>query len=1045
MIDDESFINIPKTIVIGLKNFERQDEEALKKEIKLIYQNPIYISLNQEFIKEKKITEPKGIISRKWFRKYLFKIPSVYLFCYNIYDEQKTSINERTVNTITNDINDTLNIIFGNQYSDCTRYIIAFIKVKNKNNLSHVKNLFKEYSNIFIIIIDDKFALQKLIDQVKYKPNEFISNRINLYKRQLSPKAKNEFLIKKNIKIAVLSYLINDYKIYESFESAYNLMIKVLQEKKYYLCVEDERIMYFEIRNICDWLLFNIFKNPNYKGNYLRHRLITHFSYFNIEKFISKDNISIELKIIFFFWKYKLYEYYSKIKTNFINDPFCKFGQIHSLMRLMQLYFDNKNSIDSIKLESEIKETCSNYFEKFPKYEFGSIKIEDPKEIIKIYYCNLIEKKILNYEEINNYIKNSIKTIINEQKKENEKYFFYSFKIASIMNLLKENETEFISFFKNILYSDKSSKIQTYYPKIYNDLLNEYNKLIKDNNIINKRENFLNIIKKSYFEKLSKDENNFLNEFFNNQDCQEIEKNNLRYFKLNPKEIFNIDYSFSNTNPKILDIIILKFEIKTYLDKSIKIPIKKIQLNSTIENKVFICEENIELSNENPFTKEFKMFTSKNDNELTIYTIDIILQNGILFSYSFKPSLKKTIILDEFDSKDLDKHILINFQKDIQMGEFQYKYFRIDISNKLKDRIKINGIESNFNLVKRKSNDNFEYEFYTKDENNNLINKKKETLKINKLQINNDDSQIIEFILKINSTGDFNLNFDIHFNLLSLEVDNLSLKYDYENLFKILSVRQLSIKCNSLSSISFGNDINDLKIKPILHPFKIQAILNNSIIEDVIIKNIEIFPTNNSINISSPITKLLEKNLEQIILSNTQFIIPFHIIVNDTFNGEIGLFKLKWTSKNLESYSKELINDITFSLKDLKNEEECIKKMDFTFSIEIIDYICKITINNLTNEIKNIIINFELNKDNYDYLIEGKIKKKALVYPFSKTTEDFIISPLRSDLNIVKLNNILIQEYSLDDKSYEKIKMIYNYNPGFIKVNHINLSQNNNI
>ena len=1040
MIDDESFINIPKTVVIGLKNFEKQDEDILKKEIKVIYQNPYYIDLNQEFVKEKKITEEKGIISRKWFRKYLTKIPSVCIFCYNIYEEQKISINEKLVNTITNDINDTLNIIFGNQYSDCTRYIIAFIKVKNKNNLSHVKNLFKEYSNIFIIIIDDKFALQKIIDQVKYKPNEFITNRISLYKRQLSPKEKNEFLIKKNIKIAVLSYLINDYKIYEYFESAYNLMIKVLKEKKYDLSVNDERIMYFEIRNVCDWLLFNIFKNQKYNGNYLKHRLITHFSYFNIENFIKKENISIEIKLLFYFWKFKLYEYYSKIKTNFLNDPFCKFGQIHSLMRLIQIYNDNKNNIDSIKIEKEIKETNSNYFEKFPKYELDSIKIEDPKEIINIYYCNLIEKKVLNYEELNNHIKKSILSILKGQNIDSEKYIFYSFKIALIMNFNKEFQNDFISFLKNILYNDKSIKIQTYYPKIYNDLLIEYNKLIKDCNIIYPRDNFLNVIKKSYFEKLSNDENIFLNEFFNNQDIQEIEKNNLKYFKLNPNEIFNINYSFSNINPKILDIITLKLEIKTYLDNSIKIPIKKIQLNSTIEHKEFTYEELFELSNENPFIKDFKMFTSKNDNELTIYSIDILLQNGILFSYSFKPSLKKTIILDEFDSKDLDKHILINFQKDIQMGEFQYKYFKIDISNMLKDRIKINGIESSFNLVKRKSNDTFEYEFYTKDENNNLINKKNETLKINKLQINNDNSQIIEFILKINSTGDFNLNFDIHLNLLSLEVDNLSLKYDYENVFKILSIRQLSIKCNSISSISFGNDINDLKIKPILHPFKIQAILNNSIIEDVIIKKIEIFPTNNSINITSPITKLLDKNLEQIILSNTQFIIPFHVIVNENFNGEIGLFKLKWTSKNLESYSNELINDITFSFKDIKNEEEFIQKMDLTFSIEIIDYICKFTITNLSNKIKNVIINFEYNKENYDYLIEGKIKKKTLVYPFSKSTEDFIITPLRNDLNIVKLNNIFVQEYSMDDKSYEKIKMIYKYNPGFIKVNHINLS-----
>jgi hypothetical protein len=608
------------------------------------------------------------------------------------------------------------------------------------------------------------------------------------------------------------------------------------------------------------------------------------------------------------------------------------------------------------------------------------------------------------------------------------------------MNIIEENKKNSLKFLKNILYGDKSLFLQNNFPKIFNDLLTKYNKLIKENEMENSRDNFLNIIKKSCFEKLSNEENTFLNNFFSNSNIEEIEKKNLKFFKLNPNEMFNIDFSFSNIHPKILDIITLNLEIKTYLDNSIKIPIKKIKVIGTKDNKQFINEENFELSNSNPFTKEFKMFTSKNDNELTIYSIDILLQNGILFSYSFKPYLNKTIILDQFDNKDIDKHIVINYQKDIQMGEFQYKYFKIDISNMLKDRIKINGIESNFNLVKRKSNDTFEYEFYTKDENNNLINKKNETLKINKLQINNDNSQIIEFILKINSTGDFNLNFDIHLNLLSLEVDNLSLKYDYENVFKILSIRQLSIKCNSISSISFGNDINDLKIKPILHPFKIQAILNNSIIEDVIIKKIEIFPTNNSINITSPITKLLDKNLEQIILSNTQFIIPFHVIVNENFNGEIGLFKLKWTSKNLESYSNELINDITFSFKDIKNEEEFIQKMDLTFSIEIIDYICKFTVTNLSNKIKNVIINFEYNKENYDYLIEGKIKKKTLVYPFSKSTEDFIITPLRNDLNIVKLNNILVQEYSMDDKSYEKIKMIYKYNPGFIKVNHINLS-----
>ena len=551
----------------------------------------------------------------------------------------------------------------------------------------------------------------------------------------------------------------------------------------------------------------------------------------------------------------------------------------------------------------------------------------------------------------------------------------------------------------------------------------------------NSRDNFLNIIKKSCFEKLSNEENTFLNNFFSNSNIEEIEKKNLKFFKLNPNEMFNIDFSFSNIHPKILDIITLNLEIKTYLDNSIKIPIKKIKVIGTKDNKQFINEENFELSNSNPFTKEFKMFTSKNDNELTIYSIDILLQNGILFSYSFKPYLNKTIILDQFDNKDIDKHIIINYQKDIQMGEFQYKYFKIDISNKLKERIKINEIKSSFKLIRRKSNENFDYEFFLKDENNNIINKKNEELNFDDIRMNEDNSEIIEFILKINTTGEFKLDFKIHFNLSSLEINNLSLEYDYENFFKILSVRPLNIKSTSDSSIIFGKDKNNIKIKPTFHPFKIQSILNNSIIEDVIIKNIEIYPFNSFINISSPITKLLEKNYEQIILSNTQFIIPFHVIVNEDFNGEIGYFQLKWTTKNLENYSNNLINETKFSFKDLKSEEEC-KKIDLKFSVEIINYICKISVENNSNEIKNIMINLELNKDNPDYLIEGKIKKKTLIYPFSKHSENFIITPLRNELKVIKLNNIYIEEYPLNDKNYEKIQMVYNYNPGFIRIKH---------
>ena len=99
------------------------------------------------------------------------------------------------------------------------------------------------------------------------------------------------------------------------------------------------------------------------------------------------------------------------------------------------------------------------------------------------------------------------------------------------MNIIEENKKNSLKFLKNILYGDKSLFLQNNFPKIFNDLLTKYNKLIKENEMENSRDNFLNIIKKSCFEKLSNEENTFLNNFFSNSNIEEIEKKNLKFFK----------------------------------------------------------------------------------------------------------------------------------------------------------------------------------------------------------------------------------------------------------------------------------------------------------------------------------------------------------------------------------------------------------------------------------------------------------------------------------------------------------------------------------
>ncbi len=1048
MIIDGTFFDIKKTVVIGEYNFDKRNEDFLKKEIDYSLPMTKFINLNELKRKENNNLKEKGMISLKWIDKILNKIPCVTIFYEYIKEEQKNLIKENFGNTLENKINEILKYLYGTKYSDYYNFIVVYIKVKFKNNISHVKNLLKDNMKKYCIMIEEEFFAKKLTEIIKNKSKDFFLFKSKCYHNQLVNEKNDEHSIKKSIKIGILGYFINDSKIFEYFEKAYDTMIKLVKEKKYSLCNQNEIMMYFEMRNICDWLILNFFRNNGFKGELLKTKIMSHLNYFNIDNFLKKENITIEIRLIFLFWKLKYYDLINKLRTEFTNDIQCILGKVHSLIRLIKIYFENKKQLDLLEYDSKITETPSNYFEKFATYkdEKKNIDIENINDIIQTYYCNLINKNIINYNDLQNDLKISIKQNLKNIKIENEKYNFYFFQIASYLRYFDDNKDLFLSFYKNILFNKDSKYLQIYFSKVYNDLLDKYNKLIIENqNKQNLKDDFLNIVKKYYFEKLSNEDYTFLKEFFNNK----LDEKENKIFKLNNNEIFNIDFSFSNIHPKVLEIIILKLEIKTNLDNSIIIPIKEIKLNGNLENKDFLYKENFNLSNSNPFIKEFKILISNDENSLNIQSIIITLQNELTFIYDFIPLLNKTIILDEFDNKSINEHILVKFEKEVLVGESQYKYFKIDIENYLKNKIRINDIKSNFNILNNIENKDFNYQFFTKDENDNIIdNKKNEKLNIQKIKINEDNLFKIEFIFKINEIGNYNLNFQINFTIIILEEESLYLNYVYENSLKIKVIYPFENKYNSICSILFGEDINNLINKPTNHPYKIQSIMNNNIPEDIIIKNIKIIPSTKSINISTPIQRLLAKNYQQIIEFNSEFNIPFHINVNESFKGSIGNYIIEYTTNDLELYSNKFINSVNFPLKNNNLQEyiENFENIDWKFDSEIIDFKLKITVENLSDKVKNIILYLDVNKNNPDFLINGKVKKKTLVSPLTKHCESFIIIPLRKKLKQIKVNHIYIQEYYIDDKYNEEMKQIFLYNPGYIKINnsnHINEEKKN--
>ena len=454
------------------------------------------------------------------------------------------------------------------------------------------------------------------------------------------------------------------------------------------------------------------------------------------------------------------------------------------------------------------------------------ILIEKEKKNIKLINKNLtesnvdlinqnneLEKKIYKYYKKKNKIQYNQQTL--NYYDQNLKKFINNLKLCS-----QKNINENLQLTKKIL--DNLKEIQSIYNKynMNNDIYeNSSKKLIKDNNKIEKDQNFNNDYKKLYN---LKDEQNKLNKELGKL------KNNLNDLKLIEK---NLSIKYETELKSKQDFEELVYNLNNTI-KNLKNEKKSFNRVSSIKN--------IDKSNSYSLNNSYSLdiYESK-INQLNSIIKSIENQKIILYEENFKlKKEKKELNIDKTNKKEIIKENDLKKQLEDLKNETNTK------KNNLQK--KDNQIKILKNIIKKLSKS-------TKDNNMNTKN-----FNLNIEELTKEDTQDIEFENILNEN---NLEEDIKKSLILNEMklkEISNMTKTYENLIneKDKEIRLLESKTYNKSGLI--KTIED-KVKPLYK--------KNIISKDNIFTHIK---KNNSNITSGQITIKISKNINNNIILNSQ-------------------------------------------------------------------------------------------------------------------------------------------------------------------------------
>ena len=1071
MFEEEK--NIEKyslSITIGLKISHEMINEKIKFNLESLTENHLnYLDLDKEnknkeiLITIKNKVNEKGMISKNWINKFK-NVPSVIIIYKNL--GNFLNLNDNIINSFISEVEKIYNIYFTNNLKVylILEYIPNFnINLKKITDLikNKIFDILKNINPENIIFIPNENVLQyeELAKNILKDSKNYYSSCAQKYVNKLAQITNDkinynqEDLVKNYIKLGILSKIFNKSLLKNKencFEKAYEILLNNIEKNKYLFSIADERYIFIEKKYIANWLLYNILNSFNLNDSNIKfkieHCLSIHLKHFNIENFIENKNlISFQLKLFNLYWKFEIYNYISKKFSFFQKTSLSIFGIINSLLRLNKYYQNNKRDIDNSNLNFLLDNLTieqSKYIEKIPKFFINKKEISDVNQRLKYYYLYLFKEKNINFEEINKNIISHFKNLLGNFFKNNEQYNFYTFYLGNLFNIFNLNEKE--KYFNNLILKNENLKN---FPKIYQNLITEYDELIINNNLDSNENNNNNINKNILFKlsknyKLTENEKKKFNSILSNNNLN----NNITNYKIYNNDLFEINYNFNKNYVNSFEKIEFFFEIKKKHNE-INFNIKEIQLIFNHSNRNFSFKL-LNKNNEDNFIikNKYEFIALQKDNFLYLNKIIFILDNNIRLENIIKVDKKNILnVIEETEKIEFNKFqqfFDINYKINAKLSENECHYFNISILNKNnQNQLKIISIRANFilNVVLAENNNNDfknEFNFILLDKNGEIKQKIENTNLILNLENNNNNNEFIfEFLLKIKYSNRYLLNFTINYELINSNFPEQKFFYESEHSIKIKCVNGFILNNNNINSnIFILNQLNeDYKNKSFLSNnlinYKIEIL--SQLNDDCLIKDL-IINHNNNLEIKSNILKLLKKNFQLKILAKNIFSIPFTIKSYNDFSGSIGTLILKWTTKELEKYSNnKMINEINIKLDDIN-----IEKFNYLIENEIKnnnkEYILNIT--NLNNEFKNIEISFDL-KDSDKYLLQGLIRKQQIIFPNEKLTIKYEINFINKILNLNKFKpaSIVICEY--DDTLDKKKTLSYiNYIPNFLKL-----------
>lgn len=1064
-------------VLLGFYNIENVFLVSIKNSVEELYPNSLnYIEITNDILNSQKIRRRKeknfdelGMISSNWIEKVQEYLPAVIVQMIDITDVVNMTSVE--LNKICEPIIKEI-LTIKNTYQSSNQFII----IKNLNKVYGLEETIKNQitskykflrEKSFFFINDNNHLInpdinKRIANIIKEEISNFYNSKVKNYINRFRDQNYNEqkeYAIKYLIKIYLISYISNTINLdnnniifYDYLKKAYIILSQKLNKKTYMFSQPNIKVIYLELKNIADFLIYQRLSQKNLSLNNIINLINKHLINFDCINFYNDKNTDIniiikafkKMKDIYFInllWKHSWYIYlldnYQNINLYDIDNISLKGYIMNNLFHLYYFLKKESNFIEEIskqfKEESSYKKIRNKYIEKIPKFyekEGENIvgKLTD-EENLGIYIAELIfeNKNLIDSQSVLKILEN---LIINSRI---NYYDYYLINKYCFNNIEISGDNDIYIILGKLLHKD--NKYLTKFPNIYSDISSKFRTYILNNKLENKDENNYDIFKMTEYlilyasnskNDLTTEETNKINELL----AYNINSNDIINLNSFENKIFNIEVNYNIKEVKPLDLITTNINI-SLIRKDIIIDIEKIIVyfpkKRQKENEKYFKEIiiNKELTKDNPISISFNNLVKFFFNNLYVLKIQLFLKNKVIINLINKE--KRNIVFYDKNNNLINENDIMDVNMDTNVSKkISDEKQNDEASNKKSKNILVGKNENHlFNINYRIKIDNndvfikhakatiklmggysktgeeikcFQFKTITEKGYNNYGNKQ---LILDYYNVNSEiNPPSLEFVLLIGEIGNFRIDYEIFFTLVNKNCpdDYTILKYDKSVIIQCIEPLKYIYEINS--SLYYINQQSKLKEYPVNYPINFISFFENELCENIIIKNIKYIPSSESIQLISSIEKLFSKkqNYKINFSSNDKISLNSKVIFKEIMNGSIGKLQICWISENLYNhkfFDESMVNESIFDLGNIN-----INKLSIIIQGKYIDKINKYQLKIKNMETKSKIIKFSMKEMN------------------SKPKEEKFILCGKTDINEILLP---LKEFNIQYNIYDKI------------------------